>query len=254
MEKLSRQPLLEAAFELNWKNMKYPFLDPNYQILIGALYERIRDKFPQFEALPTASIPPEALPPNNRLTQYRFWSPGKTWPVVQVGHGILTINIDKIYEGWDNFRQTITTVIDIFTNTYPDTQNLFIDKLTLRYINGFYYLGSHSNILEFLSKYLHINLNIDFDVDFGKQKKLNPSDINLALTYELHESNTFLNLKTFKGKVNDEEKLLLEILVTSNENKSIENFNIHDWLEKAHKIISSVFKSLIRGELEDELR
>lgn len=250
MEKLSHQPLLEAAFELYWKNIKYPLLDPNYQILIGALYERIRDKFPQTEALPTASIPPEALPPNNRLVQYRFWSPGKTWPVIQVGPGILTININKSYEGWNKFRQTIVDIINIFTDTYPDSQNLFIDKLTLRYLNGFYYSGNHSNILEFLSKYLHINLN----VDFGEQKNLNPSDINLVLTYELHESNTFLNLKTFKGKVNNEEKLLLEILVASNENKSIENFNIHDWLEKAHEIISSVFKSLIRGKLEEELK
>ena len=141
-------------------------------------------------------------------------------------------------------------IINIFTDTYPDSQNLFIDKLTLRYLNGFYYFSNHSNILEFLSKYLHINLN----VDFGEPKNLNPSDINLALTYELHEPNTFLNLKTFKGKVNNEEKLLLEILVASNENKSIENFNIHDWLEKAHEIISSVFKSLIRGKLEKELR
>jgi len=250
MEKLSYQPLLEAAFELNWKNTKHPFLDPNYQILIGALYERVRDKFPQVEALPTASIPPEALPPNNRLVQYRFWSPGRTWPVIQVGPGILTINIDKSYEGWNKFKQTVMDIINIFSDTYPDSQNLFIDKLILRYLNGFYYFGDHSNILEFLSKYLHINLNIDF----GERKNLNPSDINLALTYKLHEPNTFLNLKTFKGKVNNEEKLLLEILVTSNENKPIENFNIHDWLEKAHKIISSVFKSLIRGKLEEELR
>ena len=256
MEKLSNQPLIEVAFELYWKNMKNPFFDPNYQILIGAFYEQIKDKFPEIESLPTASIPPEVLYSGNRLVQYRFWSKGKTWPVIQLGPGILTINMNKNYKGWNIFKETIINTIQDFTEVYPDTGNLAIEKLILRYLNGFSFNSNdYLNILEFLSNYLHIHLNIDLGESEEKEFiEPNPSNINLALTYRLHKPLALLNLKLFKGNVDGKERLLLEILATSNENKPINDYNINTWLEEAHKANLFIFKSLISGKLEEELK
>jgi len=44
--KLSKQPLIEVAFELHWKNKENEVIDLNYRLLIGSLYEYLKEKFP----------------------------------------------------------------------------------------------------------------------------------------------------------------------------------------------------------------
>jgi len=253
--KLSKQPLIEVSFELHWKNKENEIIDPNYRLLIGSLYEHMKEKFPEYESLPTVHIPEEALPPKNKIIQYRFWSKNKTWPVVQLGHRILTVNMNKNYDKWETFKPIIEYVVNKFLEAYPKKDALTLEKLILRYLDAFPFNFIDNNILEFLKDKLHTNINIDFGEDKRKQRMdYKPISINFRLTYILHEPEGLLELGFFKGTVEARENLIMESVVLSQDDPSInpETSEIMSWLDKAHDMTDFVFSQLIRGKLEEE--
>lgn len=256
MKKLSKQPLIEVFFELHWGNEgSYP-LDRNYQLIIGLLYSSIRESFPEFEVLTTANIPQEGIPPQIKIVQYRFWTEGKKWPVVQLGPGILTVNMDKNYESWADFKNNIKYVLERFLEVYPDKEHLFIEKLSLRYIDAFPFDFLSDNVLKYLKEKLHTEVNIDVGDERERLFSWNPIDLSLALEYVLEKPKGFLGIKFFKALVEEKESLILESFVASEDRPQIRPASdvILAWLEDAHEMTDFVFERLIRGELEEELK
>ena len=89
---LKNKPLVEAIFELKWKLIQQDtgiYIDPHYKILIGSLYEKIKDKYPFYEQLETARMPDEIAA---YLVQHRFRVKENDWPLIQIGPGIITLN------------------------------------------------------------------------------------------------------------------------------------------------------------------
>ena len=100
-KELSNKPLVEAIFELKWKLKKSENggqIDPNYKILVGMLYDRLKRNYPQLEALPASDMPDEMVP---HVVQNRFRVGKGKWPLVQIGPGILTVNDTGNYT-WEN--------------------------------------------------------------------------------------------------------------------------------------------------------
>ena len=256
MEKLSKQPLLEVVFELHWKSKKgYP--DPNYKLIIGSFYDHIKSRFPVFEPLMTASIPEEAIPPNNRIVQYRFWSKNKVWPVVQLGSGIITVNMNKDYESWNKFKPVIEEVIDNFLKSHPSIENLILEKLILRYIDVLPFDFSKNNVLDYIRNKLHVNLIIDLGDDQRKTKLSEaPINIDLKLEHLISEPEGILGFRFFKATIEGRDVLAMESYVISREYPQIEFSRepIGVWLDKAHNMTDFIFSSLIRGELLEELK
>ncbi len=258
MHKLSKQPLIEVVFELHWGNKNsFPF-DPNYRLIVGAVYEHIRNGFPEFETLPTINIPEEALPPNSKVIQYRFWAKNRRWPIVQMGPGILTVNMNKDYEKWESFKPIISDVVRKFLTAYPDRENLFIHKLVLKYLDAFPFDFLNNSILDFLESKLHVSINIDFENDERIERfSQNPLNLDFKLEYSLNEPEGLLGVRFLKAIIeNREESLVMESYVISSERPPVEpdTESIMDWLDKAHDMTDFVFSNLIRGELERELR
>ena len=258
MYKLSKQPLIEVVFEFHWGNKdSFPF-DPNYRLMVGAIYEHIRDRFPEFETLPTVNIPEEALPPNSKIIQYRFWTKNKKWPVVQLGPGILTVNMNKDYEKWENFKPIIIDVVDKFLTVYPVREKLFIHRLILKYLDAFTFDFLNNNILDFLKDKLHVSISIDFEEEERKERfSLNPLNLDLKLEYSLNDPEGLLGVRFLKALLeNKEESLVMESYVISSERPSVEptTESVTKWLDKAHDMTDFIFSNLIRGELEEELR
>ncbi len=255
---LSKQPLIEVVFELHWGNKKNLSFDPAHRLLIGALYEHIREDFSEFETLPTINIPEQALPPDSRVIQFRFWTKGKNWPVVQLGPGILTVNMNKDYKKWESFKPIIENVVDKFLKVYPDKENLFIHRLILKYLNAFPFDFLNKNIFDYLKCKLHISIDIDFGDDKRKERfSTNPLNIDFRLDFPLNEPEGLLGIRFLKAFVeNKQESLIMENYVISSENPFVEpnTRSIMNWLEKAHDMTNFVFSSLIRGELEEELK
>jgi len=99
---LSKKPLVEAIFELRWK-LQEPTpgikIDPNYKLLVGGIYDKIRQSYPFYEQLPTSALPDEIAA---YVVQHRFRKATDGWPLVQIGPGVITVNDTEGYT-WDDF-------------------------------------------------------------------------------------------------------------------------------------------------------
>lgn len=165
--------------------------------------------------------------------------------------------MNKNYNKWKTFKPIIEYVVNKFLEAYPKKDALALEKLILRYLDAFPFNFIDNNILEFLKDKLHTNINVDFGEDKRKQRMDNkPISINFRLAYILHEPEGLLELGFFKGTVEARENLIMESVVLSQDDPSInpETSEIMGWLDKAHDMTDFVFSQLIRGKLEEELR
>lgn len=137
-QKLSHAPLVEAILEIRWRLQTNPAIpdmavDPQYKLLVGRLYDRLRQDYPIHEPLPTSVMPDEML---NYLVQHRFRKSANGWPLVQVGPGIATVNDTEGYI-WDDFAERGRQLLQALADIYPDaTWPLTVTGLQLRYIDA----------------------------------------------------------------------------------------------------------------------
>ncbi|MEO0144064.1 MAG: TIGR04255 family protein, partial [candidate division WOR-3 bacterium] len=236
-----------VIFEVNWRNKK-ELIDSNYKILIGSLYERLKGNFPDIEILPTANLSDEILLSGTKIIQYRFWSKGKMWPVVQLGPGVITVNMNKDYNTWESFKPVIEKVVNTFLEIYPNKDDLIIENLALKYLDAFL-LDYKANFLDYLSEKLHTYISIDFGDDKRKEKiSHKPSKIDFSIEYELIELKGKAGIRFFNAVLEEKEHLIMESYAILNHETLYKKENILDWLDVLHDITDFIFTSLIRGK------
>lgn len=120
-EQLGRPPLVEALFELR-ADCATP-----YSIVPGAMYDRLRDRFPTMEVNPLINTPIEIV----GLALHRFTAAdGKR--MVQCGPGVLTVNVLGDYGAFESFEDLIKAGTDAFFDAAKPTK---LHRLGVRYIN-----------------------------------------------------------------------------------------------------------------------
>lgn len=157
----------EVIFEIRWGNQN-PILkgeinnSPDYNILLGKFLEVFRKDFTSLETLPSAGMP-EGL--SRGLIQYRLRkSDSENWPLVQLGPGVFSLNIDK--DSWDEFKKLTVEYVDKFDRISKEF-NLENIKIKLSYI-----LAKEFDFeKEDLAKFIKNKLNIE--VAMGKDRTLN---------------------------------------------------------------------------------
>jgi uncharacterized protein (TIGR04255 family) len=134
-------PLIEVITELHWSlqpliAIPNAAIDPHFAILSSKFTELARETgFVHVERLLPEQIPLEMMP---HRAVFRFRRAAETWPLFQVGPGVFTANIVPPYQGWGDFRQSISSGLDLLLASYPLRPSYFrIEKLELRYIDGF---------------------------------------------------------------------------------------------------------------------
>jgi uncharacterized protein (TIGR04255 family) len=80
---LKNKPLVEAIFEIRWELEKsnLGLIDPNYKLIIGRIYDKLKAEYPYYEQLPTANIPDGIA---EYITQHRFRTAENSWPLIQI--------------------------------------------------------------------------------------------------------------------------------------------------------------------------
>src|SRR6266702_4375605 len=130
---LPNKPLAEAIFELRWDLPQSPInpamhTDPNYKLLVGTLYDKVKDRFSFHESLPASALPEEIV---NYIVQHRFRTESVTgWPIIQLGSGILTFNETQNYH-WNTFEPNLNFAVGSLYEAYP-SKNLNIKEVALR--------------------------------------------------------------------------------------------------------------------------
>lgn len=246
---LPHNPLIEAIFEFRWllhkdtsKNIEY---DENYNFLIGLFYNKIKDLFPIRENLPSSQMPSEMIP---YVPQFRFSKKEMTWPLVQLGPGILTVNDTEAY-AWDkNFEDLCCKAIKDFYECYPDANKLKLKGITLRYINAL--TINNVNILEYMHNLL--KLQISFPQSLFKESGIHPTPNSLStvFSFPISKPEGMVIYKFAKGKKDNNDALIWEISIISKDEEKIDlPTNISTWLTNAHNIAEKSFLVFSEGKL-----
>ena len=250
-------PLVEVIAEVHWALNKLQIAP---EAKIDVFYERFVTEFQnklsmrQFthsQELIPPTIPIEILPhqPRKRIRQAE-----NEWPIVQVGPGIITANTIPPYEGWDKFKSFLYSVIGELYESYPAaSQNLRIEKLHLRYIDGFDCRFDFTQYAEFAKQMLNIHPPISKDL-FGSHLKKN-SDIDYVIEARFQNAipdGSSGRLKVSPGKIGTSDALIMELHCESlfANAECIALCSVTRWFEEAHQCLHDQFHTLVSPELK----
>ncbi|MFH1229902.1 MAG: TIGR04255 family protein [Planctomycetota bacterium] len=250
---LNSKPLVEAIFEIRWK-LQSPTgginIDPHYKIVVGMLYNRLKEDYPEHKPLPSASVPDEIA---GYVIQHQFRRIKEGWPVVQIGPGILTVNDTKSYH-WDDFKTRCLKTVKILFEVYPDAFNsLKIEGLLLRYIDAYNFDYNNKNILEFLKEKMKTTISLPDSFFTGSNVKNMPLELDTKFVYPLTKPQGVVVLRLVNGQKERQNAIIWETMVQS-KNTGLPQIpdNLERWLEESHSIMHDWFFKLIEGALEKE--
>ncbi len=247
---LKNKPLLETIFELRWKLLEEVSnvrIDPNYKLLIGRIYDRVKEEYPYYEKLPTASMPEEIA---GYIIQHRFRKDKDNWPRIQIGPGIVSLNSTEGYS-WEDFEKRIINVLDVLYNSYLNAEaELMINGLLLRYIDAIDFNFEEEDILLFLNNNLKIKIDLQPNLFEGDNVKQQPQNIDLRFSFPLQGSEGFIHLRFARGKIKASDALIWETMVQlKGPNVPNSKENIINWVKDAHDLTDDWFFKLIEGNL-----
>lgn len=247
---LKNKPLVEAIFELRW-NLQEPApsmrIDPHYKLLVGRLYDKLKDEYPFHEQLPAAAMPDEIA---GYIVQHRFRKDKDKWPLVQIGPGITTVNDTEGYV-WEDFEKRIIQIVNILFGVYPESKsNLTVNRLLLRYIDAIAFDFEKDDILTFLKEQAKMKINLYQKLFEDTRVEKSPLGLDLRFSFASTEPKGAIHLRFVRGKTKESDALIWETMVesVSEHVPKVEN-EIADWVKEAHNLADDWFFKLIEGEL-----
>lgn len=252
--RLKNKPLVEAIFELRWELQEVApgiSVDPAYKLLIGRLYDRVRQKFPFHESAPAVLMPDEM---SAYAVQHRFRKAQGEWPLIQIGPGVITLNDTEGYT-WTEFRTGISNTIKVLFEAYPEAESkLSVNRILLRYIDAVDF-DFKENVLQFL-KY-KMKTTIEFAGKLFKIAAVSslPVHLDLRFSFPAGQMPGNLHLRFVRGQRKGQDALLWETIVESVEpNVPKREQDIMDWIDKSHDVVHNFFFGMIEGELQERFQ
>jgi uncharacterized protein (TIGR04255 family) len=243
-DRLKNKPLVEALVEIKWGSQAEP--DQDYPILAGRLYERLQWEYPFIEHLMPQEMP---IPITMHLVRHRYRKAKDSWPLVQVGPGIVTFNETSGYS-WETFRKQVEKVVEATFDAHPSRENLKVNNLLLRYINALEFDYLTADVLAFVKENLKITTQIPENLFVDRDLGINPSNFALQLGYPSLKPRGNLIMRLATGQKEAKLALIWEIKFPSTKQdvpEMPEGFS--EWLKGAHELIEHWFFELIRGRL-----
>ncbi|NQT18100.1 MAG: TIGR04255 family protein [Planctomycetes bacterium] len=251
---LKNKPLVEAILEVKWAlqvsadNVR---IDPHYKLLVGSLYDRLCDEYPEHEPLPSATMPDEVM---SQVVQHRFRSAQADWPLIQVGPGILTLNETQKYT-WDDFRVRSIAILGKLFDAYAKPGELKIESLVLRYIDAVEFDYMNHDVSAFLKDKMKVSLALPGTLFANNGIKSQPLRLNWRMDFACKQPRGVLHLRFATGQRQGESVVLWETVVQSTDDDVPEMpSQFSAWLDSAHGVTHDCFFKIIEGELERRFR
>jgi uncharacterized protein (TIGR04255 family) len=249
----SAPPLVEVIFEMQWQLPNLPdgrqAVDPLYKLAVGSLYEALKNDYPVHTALPASVLPDEI---SAYIVQHQFRKGETSWPLVQLGQGIFTLNDTQRYK-WDDFHVRIASTMASVAKFYADNNRSITTKsLSLRYINSLPFDYVSGDGLEYLSKLgvsVHLRSELLKVTDNGR-----PSSFDLRFTFETSiPADSHIQLRFGTGTSASKELLLLweTAIITENAYDCTNVEQAVKWAASAHDVAKTVFLSITQGLKEE---
>jgi uncharacterized protein (TIGR04255 family) len=247
---LKNKPLVEAILEVRWKLQGAPpgpQTDPHYKLLLGRLFDRIRTDYPDHEQLPTASIPDELM---GHVVQHRFRVKANSWPLIQVGPGVLTVNSTSEYQ-WLDFRSRVLGGIAKLYDAHPRVGDLEITNLVLRYIDAVDFDYGVNNTFDFLREKLKLGVSLPPNLFNGTGVESRPNGLTWQCGFRCAKPQGLINIRFATGQRNNAPAVVWETTVESScEDLPDVPQGFEEWLTAAHAVTDDWFFKMIEGELE----
>ncbi|MCK4293401.1 MAG: TIGR04255 family protein [Planctomycetes bacterium] len=253
-KKLKNPPLVEVILEVRWELQNGPQpqvkIDPHYSILLGRLYDKLQDHYPYHEPLPQASIPDEI---SAYMVKQRFRREKDGWPLIQLGPGILTLNDTQNYNTFEEFRPLALSAVSQLFEVYPESENLKISSLLLRYIDAKEFDYKTEDIQVFLCDKMGIPLSLPEKLFQGSRIEKMPRNLSWKSSFPCNKPKGLATLVFATGVKNGKPALVWEQIVKS-AHAEVPDMpgGFEEWIVDAHNITESWFVSLIAGDLEQE--
>ena len=247
---LPHKPLVEAIFELKWDLSSINELggvDPNYKLLVGLLFNRLKDHYPYHQALAQASMPEEI---SSHIVQHRFRTKKNHWPLVQIGPGIATLNDTDSYD-WKDFQAGISELVTALYEVYPDSDHSIRPVgLLLRYIDAIEFDFDKKNLFEFLRDHLKLDVKFDEELFENSPTSNHPIACDLRFRLPLSSPPGSAFLRFARGEHRGRPALIWETQVIARPDVVPESLDdICAWTAAAHEFTHSWFFKTLSPEL-----
>lgn len=255
---LKNKPLAEAILELKWEIPQQPDVkaavvalpagDPHYRVLLGRFSDTIQKVYPAYESLPAAQLPDAAVA---HTAQHRFRSSKDGWPLVQIGHGLMTVNDTEGYT-WKDFSARAQEAVRILYLSHPAKDDFRIKNLMLRYINATEVNYESESIFRFLREKMGTNISLPDSLFSGGNINPIPRHFQWESAFPTEKPQGDILLKFATGKRLNNPAIVWETRVqTAGNVLSVgmpDEFSV--WLTQSHDLIEDWFFKLISGDLE----
>lgn len=249
-KELKNKPLVEAILEVRWQlqgTPPGPQIDPHYKLLLGRLFDRMLKDYPEHEQLPTANIPDELV---GHVVQHRFRVAANSWPLVQVGPGIFTMNSTADYK-WGDFRPRVLSAIEKLYDAHPKVGDLKITNLILRYIDAVEFDYGTGNTFAFLNDNLKVNISLPDNLFKDTSVHEKPDSLISQFAFKCEKPNGIINIRFATGQKQNVPAVIWETTVESAGDDLPEIPKAFEgWLDAAHEITDDWFFKMIEGDLE----
>jgi uncharacterized protein (TIGR04255 family) len=253
--KLTRVPLLEYLFEVRWAGNEGVKVYDEFELSLGRLYERLRERFPVTQRI--NSLPRElydAIPPVKNVPFIRFLPTPQndtselSYPLIQYGPGIATCNVDRASYDWAQFAQQSSQLFGTLKDCH-DSLEARIDTILLRSLDAFEL--SESELNKFLSEKMTIEISSGVDALPALQGAIKLPEF--STTWRLSDDTT-LRVAAFNGAAGDKQGLIVDIAVQSGRAALQTMGDIESLLKHQHKLAGDSFFGLLQEDFINELR
>jgi uncharacterized protein (TIGR04255 family) len=249
-EGIINKPLVEAILEVKWQLQGIPpglQIDPHYKLLLGRLFDRMLKDYPEHEQLQTATLPDELA---GDVVQHRFRVAAKSWPLVQVGPCVFTVNSTADHT-WPDFRPRVLSALKRLYDAHPKVGDLKISNLTLRYIDAVDFDFNEGSIFEFLREKLKLVVSLPGNLFQGTGVENKPNGLTWQCSFKCEKPKGVINVRFATGQKKNAPAVIWETTVESAaESLPKMPIDFESWLDAAHEITDDWFFKMIEGELE----
>lgn len=249
MGTLSNAPLVEALFEIRWgKHTQQQaggetvqFADEDNLFFGNFKSLAARHGFVHFERI-NKNVP--LIFPYT--VTMRFRKEEGTWPCMQLGQGVFTVNqINDGYE-WEKFKVDILAALEIFIESYDNIDNLPVRYIELKYQDGFV-RDEDVSTYDFLREKFKIKFEVssEYITQLSEDGKIR--GLNMAFNLRLDNPKGILIFDLKEALISGEEGFVSQTIVRSAKDDVplIEPSSISEWLESAHDVQRKAFKEFI---------
>lgn len=243
MPKLPNAPLQEAIFEIRWELDIEPSgnqqLDMGYGLAQGKLQEIARKQFPVYKRKLPHGVPDQLL---QYQTVNQYWSGEETWPVLQLGPGIFTLNdTEKNYDWPNTYFPLIKNALDWIYKAYDE--KLLINVASLRYIDSVKL--KDYNFEGRWQDFIHEHFNFSFVNSFNPRGAI--KRVQFDQYFDL-EDNSALHIAMSSGKYRktDQDAFIWQTAVIKS--AKFEKDSLLRWVEKAHTVTSDLFREMTKPQ------